>query len=196
MFLINTYFVPSSQAWLLLGFNLCVILFSLVDTATVVSVTDGEIKPACQPVNRSVLMHRMGSSYNKLYMATDHSQVPIDTTDHMSRNDTTGLRRSKRGKKIDISLISDPPPWTCQTTSRWTDLGVDFFPRFIKLTTCATNTCWYGHYSCLPKEFQIKVLKRKSGVCTKVYNWQGRLRFEDYWEIKNFNLILYCECGH
>ena len=172
------------------------ILFSLVDTATVVSVKDGEIKPACQPVNRSVLMHRMGSSYNKLYMATDHSQVPIDTADHMSRNDTTDLRRSKRGKIIDISLISNPPPWTCQLTSRWTDLGKDYFPQLIRLTTCATNTCWYGHYSCRPQTFTIKVLKRKWGVCAPVYTAQGKIRFEDHWEMKPRDITLYCECRH
>lgn len=188
------------QALILLGFSLFTVLISVVDTAAVFSLQTGTQNPLCQPVKRSTLMNRMGPSFNNRYMATDHPQTSPSTADHLSppshKNSTLRSRRVRRGQKIDVSMISSPAPWTCQTTELWKNLGSNFFPRYLRSVKCTNSACWFGHFKCRPKIFQVKILKRKQGVCTRVYTAKGQPRFEDYWEMKSQNVALYCECGH
>lgn len=58
-------------------------------------------------------------------------------------------------------------PWRCEAMVRWIDLGVEYFPRYLRTVECMKNTCWYGHYECVPRSFTVKILRRKHGKCMK-----------------------------
>ncbi|OWF41143.1 Protein trunk [Mizuhopecten yessoensis] len=49
-------------------------------------------------------------------------------------------------------------PWSCGMEYTWTDLGQNHHPRHVREANCVNSSCWYGHYSCVPLTFNIKVL--------------------------------------
>jgi hypothetical protein len=55
--------------------------------------------------------------------------------------------------------------WSCEYELRWTDLGIDHYPRYIREVHCVQKNCWFGHFECRPKAFTVKVLKRWSDLC-------------------------------
>ncbi|XP_033150573.1 protein trunk [Drosophila busckii] len=59
-------------------------------------------------------------------------------------------------------------PWECSAVINWIDLGINYFPRYIRTIECVAKKCWYGHFKCKPKSFTIKVLRRKPGSCIHV----------------------------
>ncbi|KAH8263204.1 hypothetical protein KR044_005808, partial [Drosophila immigrans] len=59
-------------------------------------------------------------------------------------------------------------PWECSSIINWIDLGLNYFPRYIRSIECIAKKCWYGHFKCKPKSFTIKVLRRKPGSCIHV----------------------------
>lgn len=59
-------------------------------------------------------------------------------------------------------------PWTCSQNVEWLDLGQDHFPRYVRSVKCTSERCFYGHYSCRPKAFTVKVLRRISDKCLEL----------------------------
>ncbi|XP_034669594.1 protein trunk [Drosophila subobscura] len=59
-------------------------------------------------------------------------------------------------------------PWECSSQINWIDLGLNYFPRYIRSIECISRKCWYGHFNCKPKSFTVKVLRRKSGSCIQI----------------------------
>ncbi|XP_068158495.1 protein trunk [Drosophila tropicalis] len=66
------------------------------------------------------------------------------------------------------SDLFKPRPWECLTKVNWIDLGLNYFPRYIRSIECVARKCWYGHFNCKPKSFTIKVLRRKAGSCIQI----------------------------
>ena len=152
----------------------------------------------CQPVKRDLLRQQLGSAYNQRYMAMDDddlyyktNQSPLRDLDHVTKRNIT-----KRSSTININQITDPTPWTCQTSKTWTDFGREFFPRHVREVTCSNDKCWFGHFQCRPKLYKIKVLKKKIGVCLRVFTSSGSPRWQDFWEEDEKSIAVDCECGH
>ncbi|KAH8287951.1 hypothetical protein KR018_009293, partial [Drosophila ironensis] len=59
-------------------------------------------------------------------------------------------------------------PWECSSKINWIDLGLNYFPRYIRSIECVAKKCWYDHFNCKPKSFTIKVLRRKTGSCIRI----------------------------
>ena len=150
----------------------------------------------CQPVKRDLLRLQLGNGYNQRYMAMDDNDLRHKTkqslfVDEKHANDVKNV--SKR------SLVQSTDPtiqWTCQTTKTWLDLGANFFPRHVRSVMCSTSKCWYQHFQCRPKNYKIQVLKKKDGVCLRVYSRTGRPRWQDFWEPIDYQITVGCECGH
>lgn len=68
--------------------------------------------------------------------------------------------RAKRNAKIRRQ-------WECESKIAWTDLGPDYFPRYLRNVECTSKRCWYGMYTCSPRSFTVKVLKRRRGKCVE-----------------------------
>ena len=152
----------------------------------------------CQPVKRDLLRQQLGSAYNQRYMAMDDedlhyktNQSPLQDQVHVTKRNIT-----KRSSSININQITDPAPWTCQTSKSWVNLGPRFFPRHVTEVTCSSDKCWFGHFQCRPKFYTIKVLRKKVGVCLTVYSGSGSPRFQDFWEEVDKDIPVDCECGH
>lgn len=69
------------------------------------------------------------------------------------------IKRGTRGKE------KEKKQWECDSDVVWSDLGPDYFPRYIRNIECVAHQCWYGMYFCKPRSFTVKVLKLRRGRC-------------------------------
>lgn len=59
-------------------------------------------------------------------------------------------------------------PWECDMRVKWTDLGKDYFPRFLRTVECAKTRCFYGRFTCQPRSFTVQLLRRRQGRCVRI----------------------------
>jgi len=78
-------------------------------------------------------------------------------------------------------------PWQCNSEIIWTDLGSNYFPRYLRTTRCTTENCWYGHFKCRPKAFTVNVLKRIRDSCKDGVDGQA-------WVYEERAVSFCCEC--
>lgn len=74
--------------------------------------------------------------------------------------------RSNNMQASDSVDDQDRRPWFCDSKIKWIDLGDDYYPRWIRTVECVKQSCWYGKYTCAPRSFTIKLLRRQSNKCT------------------------------
>ncbi|XP_052888935.1 protein trunk [Anopheles moucheti] len=106
-----------------------------------------------------------------------------------------------KGRTRSSSTGGTPRPWECEAKIRWIDLGPEYFPRFLRTVECTRQNCWYGHYSCQPRSFTVKILRRRTGECVQsdrlrrigVDGLPGELRELWVWEERAVNFC--CDCA-
>lgn len=113
--------------------------------------------------------------------------------------------RPGRAIRMDVRKIAAPPPgerpWKCEAKIKWLDLGIDYFPRYLRTVECTKQFCWYGHYECRPRSFTVKILRRRNGECVSterlhkigVDGMPGELRELWVWEERAVNFC--CDCA-
>ncbi|XP_050070752.1 protein trunk [Anopheles maculipalpis] len=127
------------------------------------------------------------------------------TTSAASTEDTTQQRTARsfggKGRSRTTGSGGTPRPWECEAKIRWIDLGPEYFPRFLRTVECTRQNCWYGHYSCQPRSFTVKILRRRTGECVQsdrlrrigVDGLPGELRELWVWEERAVNFC--CDCA-
>ncbi|CAH1258767.1 Hypp2070 [Branchiostoma lanceolatum] len=88
----------------------------------------------------------------------------------------------------------------CTVCAATTDLGEDYFPRYINEAICSTDTsdrgCFmvqgYGHGTCKQGTFSVSILRRK-GQCSPTVRDGTRVYLEE-WEVYSQQIRLFCEC--
>uniref|UniRef100_A0A182IS60 Spaetzle domain-containing protein n=1 Tax=Anopheles atroparvus TaxID=41427 RepID=A0A182IS60_ANOAO len=109
--------------------------------------------------------------------------------------------RTRKGGSSSPIGGGSPRPWECEAKIRWIDLGSEYFPRFLRTVECTRQKCWYGHYSCQPRSFTVKILRRRTGECVQsdrlrrigVDGLPGELRELWVWEERAVNFC--CDCA-
>jgi protein trunk len=117
----------------------------------------------------------------------------LQQTEEYNREKRASVRRG--GKQ------NSGRPWECQSKIRWIDLGSDYFPRFLRTVECTRHNCWYGQYTCQPRSFTVKILRRRGGECVKPGNLksigndglQHELKEMWVWEERAVNFC--CDCA-
>lgn len=102
-------------------------------------------------------------------------------------------------EKREIGRGGRTEPWKCESKIELIDLGQDYFPRYLMSVKCTNSKCWYGRYSCKPKSFTVKILKRRRGMCqspdadlVKLGITTKQLREVWVWEERAVNFC--CDC--
>lgn len=81
---------------------------------------------------------------------------------------------TKRPKWTQALARGAPLPWVCASSTKWRDLGLHVFPRYVQETSCGEDssgdnhenaTCWFGFYNCRPSTSSVQVLVRHTGSC-------------------------------
>jgi hypothetical protein len=90
-------------------------------------------------------------------------------------------------------------PWECEAKIKWIDLGADYYPRYLRTVECSRSSCFYGHYTCKPRSFTVKLLRRRRGECVQTKNTIGINGLHDdlkelwIWEERAVNFC--CDCA-
>ncbi|XP_031559667.1 uncharacterized protein LOC116295850 isoform X2 [Actinia tenebrosa] len=189
----------SFKILLVLFITLMAINMSLGKTVFLLPSNQNGINEQCQPAKRELLLQKLGRAYNHHFMAMDFVDLTTKTADQLESLPEDALHESRYGSANESirekrSSATKPAAWTCQTTSKWIDMGRNYFPRYYKTVKCSSNDCWFGHFRCRAKFFQFQILKRKSGACRKVISSSGVPSFEEFWELHEVDTALYCMC--
>ena len=136
------------------------------DTLSSVSASLGESPiastrrrhPADHPGAASSDAHgqfRVDGNYSRTF-AKESQQTKLDRTKRASRKKAAWNRR--RTAKMQ---------WECEQEIVWSDLGADFFPRYLRSVICSQSVCWFGAFECRPRAFTVKVRKSASAKVLK-----------------------------
>jgi hypothetical protein len=90
-------------------------------------------------------------------------------------------------------------PWECEAKIKWLDLGHDYYPRYLRTVECTRHSCFYGHFTCKPRSFTVKILRRRKGECVQTRNKIGTIGLPGdlkelwVWEERAVNFC--CDCA-
>lgn len=88
-------------------------------------------------------------------------------------------------------------PWECKSEIDWIDLGINYFPRYLRSVKCIKKDCYYGHYTCMPRSFTVKILKRITGKCAKIskkFIKHPRMVNYEWWVWEERAINFCCDC--
>lgn len=146
--------------------------------------------------------HLANSTENK--NASSESQLSTTTT--KTNNGQRVVRSNNRRRTEDYNSGYQPPPppqnkrpWECEAKIKWLDLGHDYYPRYLRTVECTRHSCFYGHFTCKPRSFTVKILRRRKGECVQTRNrigisgLPGELKELWVWEERAVNFC--CDCA-
>lgn len=116
------------------------------------------------------------------------------------KNETRVQRSNSRRKTEDANQQPQSKrPWECEAKIKWLDLGYDYYPRYLRTVECTRSACFYGHFTCTPRSFTVKILRRRRGECVQTKNnvgidgLHGDLKELWIWEERAVNFC--CDCS-
>lgn len=142
----------------------------------------------CAELPQEVLEEILGPAFNARYMSiTEPVENGLKDDDSSKRHITPALSFSvnedylhefgdqpawnvNNYRKMDTHSrsrrnVKQRRQWECESKVIWTDLGSEYFPRYLRNIECTAKRCWYGLYQCIPQSFTVKVLRRRRGKC-------------------------------
>jgi protein trunk len=117
-------------------------------------------------------------------------------------NATRVQRSNNRRGNAELGQQQPPQikrPWECEAKIKWQDLGESYYPRYLRTVECTRHSCFYGHYTCTPRSFTVKILRRRVGECVQTKNnigidgLHGDLKELWIWEERAVNFC--CDCS-
>lgn len=119
----------------------------------------------------------------------------------LQQNNTSRIQRSNGRRRNDGTQQQQQikRPWECEAKIKWLDLGYDYYPRYLRTVECTRHACFYGHFTCTPRSFTVKILRRRRGECVQTKNsigidgLPGDLRELWIWEERAVNFC--CDCA-
>lgn len=127
-----------------------------------------------------------------------NTQLSDDILSESANTTQNRVSRSNQRRRTEVHYASKRP-WECEAKIKWLDLGSDYYPRFLRTVECTKHNCWYGHYTCKPRSFTVKILRRRKGECVQTKNkigvagLPGNLRELWIWEERAVNFC--CDCS-
>lgn len=178
--------------------TLLLILLQIVDNAPLARRVNAKM---CDEISTILLEETLGGAFNSHYMSVDKPledlsggkrEIGIDEVFFLDNNynmelyseaawnlkNHVALTRKSFGAshKITKRGINYSQKWQCESKIMWTDLGPDYFPRYLRSVLCLSDNCWFGTlYKCKPRAFPVKVLKRRSNACVNIDHGVGRV---------------------
>lgn len=136
------------------------------------------------------LSHLKNSTDEKSYENTTSGAIDG------ARNQRSNFRRKNEEQQQQQQMKR---PWECEAKIKWLDLGYDYFPRYLRTVECTRHSCFYGHFTCKPRSFTVKILRRRRGECVQTRNKIGNdglhsdLKELWVWEERAVNFC--CDCA-
>ena len=108
---------------------------------------------------------KRGVSFGEEFYVNDNFLEQIDSEPAWNVNNHVTLAKKRYGLHRRKRSSDYLQQWQCSSKIEWIDLGPDYFPRYLRSVVCLSENCWFGLYSCRPKSFTVKLLRRKKGFC-------------------------------
>ncbi|XP_017775668.1 PREDICTED: protein trunk-like [Nicrophorus vespilloides] len=169
-----------------------VAFLTLMAMASVVS----SVEQNCKEMPKEILGKILGPAFNARYMSIEAPEILIKNNEGDRRRKTVfdpsfyvdsdfeqelsdepawnvdhievNLRRGHLAKGRTRREGPEALAWHCKSKVHWSDLGIDYFPRYMRSVECLKDKCWYNRFECQPRSFTVKVLRRKPGNCTLI----------------------------
>lgn len=131
-----------------------------------------------------------------------NNQKLLNEDSNQTIDNTTRVQRSLERRRSDGSNQQPEQmkrPWACEAKIKWLDLGYDYYPRYLRTVECTGQPCYYGHFTCKPRSFTVKILRRRRGECVPTKNsvgidgLHGDLKELWIWEERAVNFC--CDCA-
>ncbi|XP_050085196.1 protein trunk [Anopheles aquasalis] len=164
------------------------------------SIASTASQPGPARTRRDLFNDMLDDMGRRLRISTEEQQESHDGASSSVRS-TRSFGGKGRTRKAGPGGGS-PRPWECEAKIRWIDLGHEYFPRFLRTVECTRQKCWYGHYTCQPRSFTVKILRRRTGECAQSDRLRHRIGVEDLpgelrelwvWEERAVNFC--CDCA-
>ncbi|XP_031623449.1 protein trunk-like [Contarinia nasturtii] len=125
------------------------------------------------------------------------SLLPIGVNSKVETEPLGTLSRTKRQSRPRVSF-NQIEPWQCERKVKWNDLGGDYYPSYIKTIECTSPHCYYKQYNCMPRNFAVRLLHRRKGVCAEAstlreYGYTGEGDVE-FWQWVEVPVTFCCDC--
>lgn len=107
------------------------------------------------------------------------------------------LRNLNTSKTREMALV-ERSNWLCQLETEWKRMEEDVFPPLVETGRCAQSTCMMGLYTCIPRQYAVKVLKRVPDQCNPLPRSAGHPNgtvFEEVWAFSEYHVTVGCECA-
>lgn len=86
--------------------------------------------------------------------------------------------------------------WICRLETEWKRTEVGVFPPLIETGRCAQTTCMMGMYSCTPRLYALKVLRRVPDQCNPLpRTGHSNTTYEEVWAFDDYHVTVGCECS-
>lgn len=130
-------------------------------------------------------------------------EILRETSEKLSSNETRTKRdytyNQEGRRKTGNNQQQQKRPWECEAKIKWLDLGRDYYPRYLRTVECTRHSCFYGQFTCTPRSFTVKILRRRRGECVQtnlnvgIEGLHGDLKELWIWEERAVNFC--CDCA-
>lgn len=103
-----------------------------------------------------------------------------------------------RGPQREISAAAQTTSgWICRLETEWKRMEDGVFPPLIETGRCSQTTCMMGLYSCTPRLYAVKVLRRVPDQCNPLPSTSGHSNttYEEVWAFDEYPVTVGCECS-
>lgn len=136
---------------------------------------------------------------NPLDLESANRKVEVSSNATRLKRDYSYNQEGRRKNGNNPQQKQQTRPWECEAKIKWLDLGMDYYPRYLRTVECTRHPCFYGQFTCTPRSFTVKLLRRRRGECVKSkYNVgtegiHGDLKELWIWEERAVNFC--CDCA-
>lgn len=120
----------------------------------------------------------------------------LDKTELPQKNTMRDKRSSNPARKENRKKPEPKRQWECHSKIKWIDLGDDYYPRYLRTVECLSEKCFYQTFLCKPRAFDVKILRRKRGVCVESkYKMDNDDDLKELWVWEERAVNFCCDCA-
>lgn len=165
----------------------------------------------CNQISKRDLTKMLGAGYNSRYMSVTEPKEETGRTDnnyssfYVDENFSQELDEEiawfypRRRKRSAISS-NRAQTWQCPYKIVWIDLGINYFPQYVRSVQCLAKNCWYTHFKCKPRSFTLQFLRRKENLCERGVNNLTSVdvissELTEVWVLEERAVTFCCDCS-